>query len=84
MFLNNYFLSDDSFHWLTSNVTSICNLVSWKKTQHNFVSLKNWSSSSMEKNEFQAINADILAFFCTHVSRNKFVEIFFWSAALKR
>jgi hypothetical protein len=29
----------------------------------------------MEKNEFQAINADILAFFCTHVSRNKFVEI---------
>jgi hypothetical protein len=49
MFLNNYFLSDDSFHWLTSNVTSICNLVSWKKAQHNFVSLKNWSSSSMRK-----------------------------------
>jgi hypothetical protein len=28
MFLNNYFLSDDSFHWYTSNDTSICNLVS--------------------------------------------------------
>ncbi|XP_046441272.1 uncharacterized protein LOC124192139 [Daphnia pulex] len=28
MFLNNYFLSDDSFHWFTSNDTSICNLVS--------------------------------------------------------